>query len=207
MKRKLVVCFFAMVMLFGLSSVSMANPINDPVYFDEITLISTSPTFTFTSLTHGTFETFCLERYENIQIGQTYIAYSNAGAVKGGVPSGFNPVNPETAYLFTDWKYHLSGTVYNDAALGMAIWILQDQISEADALAKWGSYAMKLANGYIALAAAQDWTSTHGVVALNDYTLKGGLAQDMLYVPEPMSLLLLGFGLLGLGITRRKLKK
>ena len=207
MKRKLVVCFFAMVMLFGLSSVSMANPINDPVYFDQITLISTSPTFTFTSLTHGTFETFCLEMFEGIQVGKTYTAYSNAGAVKGGDPSGFKPVNPETAYLYTDWKYDLSGTVYNDPALQIAIWILQDQISEADALAKWHSYALGLANQYIASAAAQGWTNTHGVVALNDYTTTGGLAQDMLYVPEPMSLLLLGFGLLGLGITRRKLKK
>jgi hypothetical protein len=38
-------------------------------------------------------------------------------------------------------------------------------------------------------------------------TYQRGNAQGGMAVPEPLSVLLLGFGLLGLGITRRKLKK
>jgi len=217
MKRKLVVCFFAMVVLLGLSIVSMADPITQPVYFDQITLISSGP-FTFTSLNHGTFETFCLERNETIALNVTYTAFSNVGAVAGGYGGAVDDgtgtggtidlVDPMTAYLYTDWKYHTSGTVYNITALQIAIWTIEDEFPNGiPANYNYPDGIKALANEYIDAAELAGWTNTHGVKALNLYKLNGQKAQDVLYVPEPMSLLLLGFGLLGLGITRRKLKK
>lgn len=201
MKTKLISCLFAVVMLCAFSTVAMA----DPVYFGQVTITPGNP-YIVNVVGGGSFESFCLEMNEFIAGGNIYDAYLNpAGAVAGGNGGGNpDPLDIKTIYMYTNF---MSGASYNPAALQVAIWFVEDE-SPYDVVS-YQSYKT-LADSYIAAAEADianGWQPTGGVYALNLYTLAGAKAQDFLTIPEPMSLLLLGFGLLGLGITRRKLKK
>ena len=223
MKTKLIACLFTVVMLFAFSPVSMADT------------ISTGSTIWITDgpggypngygggifVVHNTnnsfvFDTFCLELNENISMGHHYLVDVGTAAVKGGVAGGHpDPLSGATAFLYESFRANTLGAVAggfnennaaDDDSLQYAIWVLQGD---------WTSTTDVKANALIAYAAANGYdknsTNIGDVRVVNPYShgIDGQLIQNQsfLELPEPMTLLLLGFGLLGLGITRKKLKK
>ena len=163
------------------------------------------------SSVNGTFDpftSFCIETNEYINFSSEFKVDSiSTAAYNGGSGGGTpDPLDPRTAYLYYMFATNqLSGYDYGDAtlriadanSLQLAIWYLEGEITtltDAQALA------------WIAEAEAAGWTDLGNVRVLNiSYANPGTLAQSQLVlVPEPSTLLLLGAGLLGVGVLGRK---
>ena len=164
------------------------------------------------------FITFCLQLNENISYGQTNFV--------GGVSTQTNDgdaLSAATAYLYTQFRngtlasYDFSGATRaaSATALQLAIWYLENEVyldgsTFRNSVTNGSLGSSALAQAFIAAGQGSGWTTTGGVKVLNLYGTYANDVysvnrQDLLtVVPEPGTLALLGLGLMGLGLSRRR---
>lgn len=188
------------------------SPWANPAHYSPATLVA------------GGFQTFCLELNEYLS-GQPFHAYLNTAAVAGGIGGGSpDPISMGTAWLYKKFaEGTLSGYDYTPGpgraasarALQEAIWYLEDEMGTLTAGAAYYVNLAVTQFGSLANAKADYSQAAAGfrvaVVNLYGIDANGGTdwnarKQDMLvYLPDGgMSLMLMGSGLLGLALIRRK---
>jgi hypothetical protein len=168
------------------------------------------------------FQSFCIEAYEPLTVGDTYRAVVNEEAVLGdGMrpgetpgPNGGDSLSPETAYLYSQFRAGtLAGYDYTPGpgrersarSLQTAFWHLEGEIEYQDLAA-----LPPQAQGFVLMAYDAGWASIGDVRVLNLYadSAHGDFSQDMLTlvvpVPAPSALLLGNLGIAMVGWLHRR---
>lgn len=164
--------------------------------------------------TSNSFQSFCVEYNEHIYTNTTYNVAMSQKSLNTN-----HSLTMGAAYLYHQFQ---SGTLVNYAYNGTtgqrkasalqlqnAIWYYMGETANSAYSATEAAYYKNIVD--TALGAATALTASngaYGVAVLNVWKLDGSAAQDMLVcVPEPLSLLLLGGGLISIAGLRRRLKK
>ena len=174
------------------------------------------------------FQTFCLEYNEFIALGETYNAQVSYGAINGGVggwtpdPDGpgplrqIDPVSLGSAYLYTLFATGtLSGYDYSNGMgraadaeqLQKAIWFLEDERTLSEAGGYGNEFLSAAVTKFGSVAGAKANNNSYNVGAINLWSDAGVDKQSQLIMRVPdggVTALLLGFGLSGLALLRRK---
>ena len=140
------------------------------------------------ALDGNSFQSFCLEKNENISVGGTYRFEVNTGTVLGGVgggTNGFDPLSPLTAWLYQSFVEgtligydYGAGRADSAKALQNAIWYIEDEVQN-----------LTLGTAFHLQAVAANPTDIGKVRVLNMF--KGeSHRQDQIFMqaPEPSTL-------------------
>jgi hypothetical protein len=168
----------------------------------------------------GNFQSFCIEAYEPVTVGNTYQVVVNDEAILGdGLrpgelpgPDGGDLLSPESAYLYTEFRagtlagYNFTlgaGREGSARSLQTAFWYLEGETEYQD----FGMLSPQAQN-FVTAAQGSGWTTIGDVRVLNLYGGSTGkeVNQDMLalVVPVPSAMLLGGLGTCLIGWLRRR---
>lgn len=166
------------------------------------------------------FQSFCLEKNEYVDMGSTYNVVINNRAMNGGVGQQGDPISVGTAYLYHEFQQGaLEGYYEYDTTDGLRrtsagylqnmIWYLE---GEQESSGSNNPFKQLLIDEFGSLDNAKlDNNGRYPVMVLNLYDRWDGFHQDQLVcinTPEPATMILLGSGLLGLaGLARKRFKK
>ena len=165
--------------------------------------------FIATTTGDGTFRTFCLEFGTGLDLGPTYY-YTTGNVVQlgGQNTQGGDPLSVGSAWLYSQFRAGtLSGYTASQAqqtSLQNAFWMLENEIT-FDGTNPW----IVLASGAVVGDLFANANGAYGVFVLNLWTNENGTGdvQSILgSVPDGgLTVTLLGLGLGGLALLRRKL--
>jgi hypothetical protein len=155
------------------------------------------------------FITFCLEKDEYIAFNQKFKVGAISDTAMGGgvnVPKNTGDLlDAQTAYLFTQFTLGTLAGYFDKPlqraaeanALQTAIWYFEGELTGAQMTSAATNKYVLLANEAVA---TKKWDGIGNVRVINLIDANGNWRQDQLVmVPEPGTILLLGTGLLGLG--------
>lgn len=172
-------------------------------YVDILGKGSTSPGYDFI--------TFCLEKDEYIDYGTPFrVAGISGQALSGGINTNAgDPLDPRTAYLYYKFVTDAlgqglgNGTEYLYTHSASDADLFQNLIWSLEQEQTWT--ATGKASAWLADATRNAGDGLWGVQVLNLTDANGNHKQDQLvYVPEPTTLLLLGSGFIGVFVFNRK---
>jgi hypothetical protein len=167
------------------------------------------------------FETFCLEKNEFVTIPGKYYYSVSDSAMAGGAGGPQDPISIGTAWLYSQFaRGTLANYAYDDfdcsddncrarsaGYLQEIIWYLEEEIGS---ISTENPFVDMVLDQFTTLGAARaDSNGAYSVRVLNLWENSDGTGnkQDQLVLPEPGTLFLMGFGLLGLGLAARRLKR
>jgi hypothetical protein len=188
--------------------------VGDPITYSLATPYVSAPgygyggLFTLTDTKGGaSIQTFCIELTEYVYPTGNYVGSISNVAVQGGRSGGPNDaISPGTDWLYA--QFITGNPAYsNTRALQMAFWILEGETLNNDADTWWGTdpdYAT--AKKYVE-DASEITSGTYGTKVLNLVDAAGNNRQsELIYVPEPGILILLGIALSAVGLAARRFR-
>jgi hypothetical protein len=162
------------------------------------------------------FISFCLERNEHISLPGTYHATIDAGAVNGGVggqtTTNFDPLDIKTDYLYSQIASQIGvGDLDHQIAMQLAIWKIEGEIVNfTDNYSFLGGTILGYADAYFNTSVPSGYVAQCMVANLYSFDAAGNKVYNqsqIVRVPEPGTLLLLGFALTLVGHTALRRRK